>query len=155
MSGGLLPGRTSNRYLATYRFQSEAFHSGDDRHAEGRLHGHSHASREQRLRCSSLNDGHRDCQVRQSPRRSLQTGNALIDAYLIDSMGYTSSFHWDPDLSFPTKWLDHSTPYNRSKLWSARRNEYLENECSNYRGDPEPGETGNGVCHTEHRSEQR
>ena len=154
MSGGLLPGRTSNRYLATYRFQPEAFHSGDDRHAEGRLHGHSHASREQRLRCSSLNDGHRDCQVRQSPRRSLQTGDALLNAHLIDPMGFTGGFHWNPDLQLPIEWLDHSTPYNRSKLRSARWNEHLENERSHHRGDLEPGETGNGVGHTEQRSEQ-
>src|SRR5947209_3707394 len=132
MSDGLLPGRTDHRYLANGGFQSDALHSGNDRHTEGSLQGHPYAPREQRLRGSSLNDVHRECQIRQSPRRSIQTGDALLNAHLIDPMGYTSSLHWDADLSFPTEWLDHSTPYNRSKLWPARWNEYLENERSHH-----------------------
>ena len=155
MSNGLLPGSADHRYMASCGFQSDALHSGNDRHAAGRLHCHAHASRKQRLRCSSLNDGHRDCQVRQSPRRSIQTGDALLNAHLIDPMGFTDGFHWNPDLQLPIEWLDHSTPYNRSKLRSARWNEFLENERSYHRGDLEPGETGNGMGHTEHRSKQR
>src|SRR6266700_535085 len=119
----------------------------------GCLHSHTHPSCEQRLCCSSFNDGHRDGQVRQSPSRSLQTGDALLNAHLIDPMGFTSGFHWNPDLQLPIERLDHSAPDNRSRLRFARWNEYLENERSHHRGELEPGQAGNGVGHTEQRSE--
>ncbi len=153
MSDGLLPGCPGHCYLAKGGFQSDSLHSGNDRHTAGCLHSHTHPSCEQRLCCSSFNDGHRDGQVRQSPRRSLQTGDALLNAHLIDPMGFTSGFHWNPDLQLPIERLDHSAPDNRSRLRFARWNEYLENERSHHRGELEPGQAGNGVGHTEQRSE--
>src|SRR5437588_10917785 len=110
MSDGLLPGRTDHRYLANGGFQSDALHSGNDRHTEGSLQGHPYASREQRLRGSSLNDGHREWQSRQSPRRSIQTGHALLNAHLIDPLGYTSRLQWDADLSLPTEGSNQAPP---------------------------------------------